>query len=90
MFVSNLETISAHNSDAANGVHSFTLGVNKYADLTGDEFKAMLNGFRANSNFRRSATRFRPDRMAMEDEVDWRNKVKCVARKARASIRERR
>ena len=37
--------INKHNAEAAGGKHSFTLGVNKHADLTTEEFAQMLEGF---------------------------------------------
>jgi len=39
-FQANLDIISKHNAEAAQGVHTFTLGVNQFADLTLAEFSA--------------------------------------------------
>merc|ERR1719367_790547 len=34
IFSDNLEKIARHNEEAANGVHTFTLGINQFADLS--------------------------------------------------------
>ena len=37
--------IAAHNAEAANGLHTFEIGLNQYADMTDKEFFATMNGF---------------------------------------------
>lgn len=44
VFASNLKVIEMHNYLHEKGVKSFTLGVNEYADLEGEEFVQMMNG----------------------------------------------
>merc|ERR1711953_216524 len=39
-FVKNREYVKKHNDEAASGLHTFTLGLNKFADLTVQEFEA--------------------------------------------------
>jgi len=41
----NLKFINQHNVEAANGVHRFRLAMNKYGDMTSEEFGAMYNGY---------------------------------------------
>merc|ERR1712011_77659 len=41
IFAANLAKINQHNVEHANGEHSWTMGVNQFADLTHDEFMAM-------------------------------------------------
>merc|ERR1711962_1337716 len=41
IFAANLAKIDQHNKEHANGEHSWTMGVNQFADLTHDEFMAM-------------------------------------------------
>lgn len=41
-FANNLELIKKHNKEAAEGKHSYTLGVNKFADLTNEEWRQSL------------------------------------------------
>merc|ERR1712241_1546671 len=42
VFSDNLEKISKHNDEAEKGMHTFTLGVNKFADLTIEEWRNTL------------------------------------------------
>jgi len=42
-FVKNREYVKKHNDEAAEGRHTFTLGMNKFADLTVQEFEAQYN-----------------------------------------------
>ena len=42
-FVKNREYVKKHNDEAAQGRHTFTLGMNKFADLTVQEFEAQYN-----------------------------------------------
>jgi len=46
VFISNLRLIQKHNAEHALGLHTYTLGVNQFADLTNDEFVKTYNGFR--------------------------------------------
>merc|ERR1711962_699535 len=41
IFGQNLQHIRKHNEDAASGLHSYTLGVNQFADMTSEEFVAL-------------------------------------------------
>ncbi len=38
-----MDEIKKHNQEAEQGLHSFTLGVNDFTDLTYDEFKSIYN-----------------------------------------------
>ncbi|XP_053202626.1 uncharacterized protein LOC128387448 [Panonychus citri] len=49
IFASNLGTINAHNDRAEKGLESFTMGVNKFSDLTFDEFSSKYLGGRFRS-----------------------------------------
>ena len=46
IFINNLRLIQKHNAEHALGLHTFTLGVNHFADLTNDEFVKTYNGYR--------------------------------------------
>merc|ERR1712213_62430 len=59
IFAANLAKINQHNVEHANGEHSWTMGVNQFADLTHDEFMAMN-------------TLSIPDK-SMASSVDWRD-----------------
>jgi len=49
-FRANLEFVAAHNEAAANGLHTYTVEMNQFADLTAEEYKATYLGFRFNGN----------------------------------------
>jgi cathepsin L len=72
---SNAKYVQAHNEQAANGVHSFTLKMNKFGDMTNQEFVAFFNGYNktqtmthkpSNKVFTKSV------HATIPDEVDWR------------------
>lgn len=53
----NLQTIQHHNLQASLGKHTFTLGMNKYGDMTNSEFVTMMNGYK-HSEETRSKNRY--------------------------------
>jgi len=78
VFRDNLRYIDAHNAAADAGVHSFRLGLNRFADLTNDEFRAAyLSGAGVVRGGRNAAAgeRYRYDGVeALPESVDWRQK----------------
>jgi cathepsin L len=72
---SNLKIVRNHNLEADLGVHTFTLGMNKYADMTISEFVKVMNGYnataRVQSNQDRHTFTFNPS-LKLPDTVDWR------------------
>lgn len=46
LFVQNKLKIATHNRRQANGLHSYTLGLNKYADMSHHEFVSIMNGYK--------------------------------------------
>ena len=74
VFAENLELINRHNAEHALGLHTFTLGVNKFADMTSEEFAKRYNGFKANGV--PDATPEDIEAVGdLPDSVDWREKV---------------
>jgi len=73
---SNLKKVQDHNLQADLGVHTFYLGMNKFADLTVTEFAKMMNGYNATmSGSRRQGQTFTFDPLQdLPDTVDWRDK----------------
>lgn len=71
IFAENLKLIQMHNVQEALGLHTFTLGVNEYADLTNEEFVKQFNGLIGNvqlheqEDFELTAD--------LPDSKDWRN-----------------
>ena len=44
VFEDSLNFIQKHNEEEARGLHTYKVGVNKFADLTNKEFNAMYSG----------------------------------------------
>ena len=55
-FKANHAYVTQHNTEAAAGLHSYTLALNRYADLSGDEYRALLGYVSKNS----TGHKFRP------------------------------
>jgi len=70
----NLKVIAEHNALAAQGVHSYTLGMNKFGDMTNQEFVEMMNTFNRNGKMAgKGGNMFlAPGNFAVPDSVDWR------------------
>lgn len=77
VFKTNVETIEKHNSEYAMGMHSYTLGVNVFADWTVAEFRQHMFGTRygaaANGTSKSSGKFVRlPSMVTIPDALDWR------------------
>jgi len=73
----NLKIVQDHNIQADLGVHSYYLGMNKFADLTITEFVKMMNGYNATLRGQRNQNRrvhTRNPNVPLPDTVDWRDK----------------
>ncbi|CAF1681126.1 unnamed protein product, partial [Adineta ricciae] len=69
--------IKKHNLEADLGLHTYTLGMNKYGDMTNREFVKQMNGLRVGSNVSFSGTcdqYVAPRNLKRPDAVDWRTK----------------
>ena len=67
-----MKTIAKHNAEKALGLHTFTLGVNKFADMTHEEFLATFT-----APMKKSFATYRPTKIVINttglpDTVDWR------------------
>jgi len=72
IFADNVLKIVQHNMEKDLGLHSYSLGVNKFADLTNKEFVAQMNGLKMNN---RIPTNVRvPLPGDLPATVDWRTK----------------
>ena len=79
IFKDNLNLIDQHNSDES---QTFKLGLNKFADLTNDEFRSIYLGKKTRKSSMRSLskTKLKSDRYAFKEgdnlpeSVDWREK----------------
>jgi len=73
IFEENYKFIERHNSEADNGMHSYRLGVNQFADMTNAEYNQKMNGFRPQLA-KKSLNIYRPDGKPVAETVDWREK----------------
>ncbi|KAH3746764.1 procathepsin L-like [Dreissena polymorpha] len=67
----NLAYVNKHNLEADRGVHTFWLGMNKYGDMTNEEFVRVMNGYKM-ANRTSGATYLPPSFVTLPDSVDWR------------------
>ncbi|XP_020675311.1 oryzain alpha chain [Dendrobium catenatum] len=75
IFKDNLLYIDEHNA----GVHSFRLGLNRFADLTNDEYRSLYLGFRRSPHPQYPSDRYRlAAGDGLPDSVDWRAKGAVV------------
>lgn len=76
IFQKNLEFIREHNKKASNGLATFQVSMNKFGDLTSEEFVKIYNGYR--SDIRQTESNkihfLRPSNVQIPDSVDWRTK----------------
>jgi cathepsin L len=73
VFLQNMVYVNKHNSEAAQGKHTFTLGMNNLADLTNTEYRAKLLKYKRAVN--RTGELFTPlSDAAPPASVDWRTK----------------
>nr|AAB70820.2 cysteine protease Mir1 [Zea mays]QIS68540.1 cysteine protease Mir1 [Zea mays] len=74
VFRDNLRYIDAHNAEADAGLHTFRLGLTPFADLTLEEYRGRVLGFRARG--RRSGARYGSGYSVrggdLPDAIDWR------------------
>jgi len=71
----NIEIIRKHNLEADLGLHTYTLGMNKYGDMTLKEFVKQMNGLDLSLNLSFSGTCDKfvaPANFKRPDTVDWR------------------
>merc|ERR1711931_515156 len=68
----NLLLIHEHNLLHDEGVHGFSTGINEYSDLTFDEYKTQLLGYKQSNTSSRGATFLPPNNIRVPDMVDWR------------------
>ncbi|KAL5019855.1 hypothetical protein ScPMuIL_002747 [Solemya velum] len=69
---SNIQKIQRHNLEADRGLHTYTLGMNKYGDLTSEEFR-QLNGFNTSLRSAVVETFLPPSHVtSLPSTVDWR------------------
>merc|ERR1711931_330794 len=83
VFADNLKKIQKHNAEEALGLHTFTLGVNEFADMTSEEFVAYYNGFKALDQSSQKVVEIEVE--DLPDSIDWREKGYVTPVKNQAS-----
>ncbi|XP_037536776.1 procathepsin L [Nematolebias whitei] len=69
----NLKKIQLHNLEHSMGKHSYLLGMNRFGDMTNEEFTHIMNGFKPKANKKTKASLFtKPTSMKVPSSVDWR------------------
>ena len=76
----NLAFIEQHNLDAAKGIHTFTVGMNEYGDLTTDEFVRYFNGFNMSAISFNNIEEENDIKIVKDlpEKVDWRTEVNII------------
>jgi cathepsin L len=74
IFEQNVQRITRHNLEHDLGLHSYTLGINQFADLTAEEFRSIyLRPFKLSEKSGGSSY-LAPQNVKLPDSVDWRTK----------------
>ena len=85
VFADNLRKIEKHNAEAASGLHSYTMGINKFADMTNEEFLSKFTSSQKTTKKGMSERKYDSSQITYNEtdlpqEVDWRKEVKyCSA-----------
>jgi len=69
----NLRAIHEHNLLRDEGVHSFSVGINEYSDLTHEEYRSTLLGYKQSNATRQGALFMAPSNIQVPKKVDWRD-----------------
>ena len=76
VFKANLDLIEKHNNEYSMGMHTYTLGVNSFADWTVEEFKEKMLGTRYNMTHQKGGSSGTFVKLAptvkAPDSIDWR------------------
>uniref|UniRef100_A0A3Q2TT61 Cathepsin L1-like n=1 Tax=Fundulus heteroclitus TaxID=8078 RepID=A0A3Q2TT61_FUNHE len=69
----NLKKIELHNLEHSMGKHSYRLGMNHFADMTKEEFREIMHGYKAKEEKLVNGTLFKkPSFLKVPASVDWR------------------
>ncbi|XP_074560184.1 zingipain-2-like [Curcuma longa] len=82
VFKENLRLVEEHNAAADRGEQSYRLGMNRFADLTNEEYRARFLGnfSRLTSTSRKISSRYLPrEGDDLPDSIDWREKGAVVS-----------
>lgn len=69
----NVRFVNQHNAEAEMGKHTYTVEINKFADLTSEQFRAMYNRFNGTTMKSNAGSVFKSSGVKGPDAVDWRD-----------------
>ena len=72
-----MKFIDKHNKETAAGQHTYTVGINEFADFTSQEFVKYFNGLKMNHTLQMNVAKLR-NTVTSKDlpaSVDWRKEV---------------
>jgi len=72
IFERNHKKISTHNDEFAAGLHTFTQKMNKFGDMTNQEFRQQMNGYDSTIEKARPEYVYQSTNAQIPDSVDWR------------------
>ncbi|CAF1353521.1 unnamed protein product [Adineta steineri] len=70
----NVKMIEKHNFEADSGIHTYTMKVNQFADLTLDEFVKQMNTLKINDRKQENKKFEIPSNINLPSSIDWRTK----------------
>uniref|UniRef100_A0A3B5PU01 Cathepsin L n=1 Tax=Xiphophorus maculatus TaxID=8083 RepID=A0A3B5PU01_XIPMA len=71
----NLKKIELHNLEQSMGKHSYRLGMNHFGDMTHEEFRQIVNGYKHKADRKVAGSLFlEPSFMVAPRSLDWRDK----------------
>ncbi|KAJ8035983.1 Cathepsin L [Holothuria leucospilota] len=69
----NLQLVNKHNDEHSRGLHSYTLGMNEYADMTNEEFVAVMTGYTDDVQYERKRQNISGLYGTPPRRIDWRD-----------------
>jgi hypothetical protein len=76
IFIENQRKIDSHNEKFKAGLHSFDMGMNQFGDMTNEEFRSKMNGFKQSSSKPKAAATFQAAVTDLPASVDWRTTIR--------------
>ncbi|KAM4810458.1 procathepsin L [Rhinophrynus dorsalis] len=68
----NIKMIEMHNLDHSLGKHTYRLGMNQFGDMTTEEFKQLMNGYKHKAPKAKGSLFLPPNNFEAPKSVDWR------------------
>ncbi|KAJ8984252.1 hypothetical protein NQ317_007484 [Molorchus minor] len=90
-FIESYNAVLEHNSLYDQGIVAFSMKINEYSDMSSEEFKKTMNGYKKNTKFLKDSNiqikNFVPDETAeVPDEFDWRGERRRYSHKKSGTV----